>query len=283
MTTTILVTGGSGSIGREIVAALAAHAEARVLVGSRDPRRGTVELDLGRPETIGPALAGVDKIAVVSPLAPDMVRQMGNLAAAARGAQVRHIVRSSLIGVDEPDPITEAEWHAAADEAIRASGIPCTFLRPTAYFQNFLNAATTRSIREQGLVRQPLDGSRVSYVDTRDLGAVAARVLLAPGDEHHGRAYVLTGGEAYAMDQVAEAFTEALGKPVRYAAVEPAAFRGGLLGAGVPEVITDAILGWFAYCRAGRADRVSEDVESLLGRKPIGLAAFVRDHADRFR
>jgi uncharacterized protein YbjT (DUF2867 family) len=294
-TTTILVTGGTGSIGGEIVAALAPHAEARVIVGTRDPKRleeqrragapavGAVALDLARPETIGPALEGVDKLAIVNALSPEMADQTRNLVEAARRSGVRHIVRFSLIGADEPDRITEAVWHADADEAVRASGIPFTILQPTAYFQNFVKFKNADTVREQGALHAPMAQSRVSNIDTRDLGAVAARVLLTPGGEHHGRSYTLTGGELSTMDEVARAIGQALGKPVRYVPVEPAQYREGMLRSGIPEVIADAILGWFEYCRAGRADRVTPDVERLLGRTPIGLEAFARDHVALFR
>lgn len=294
MTTTILVSGATGTIGREIVTALAAHEEARVLAGARDPGRAAeqlrhlpnvraVELDLDRPETVATALTGVDKLAVVSPMTPAMAQQMSVLVAAARRAGVGHIVRSSLMGVDEPDPIVEADWHAAADAAVRQSGIPFTLLRPTQYFQNWLNFGNRERVSQQGAMFLPLGQSRVSSIDARDIGACAARVLLTPGTEHHGRAYVLTGGESLTMDEVVQAMSQALGKTVRYVPVEEAQYRQGMLGAGIPEVIADAILGWFAYCRAGRADRVEPAVERLLGRKPIGLREFVRDHADRWR
>jgi len=293
-TTTILVTGATGTIGREIVFALAAHQEARVLAGSRDPEQAAkqfqhlgnvrpVALDLERADTIPAALAGVDKIAIVSPLAPSISQQMHRLVAAARSAGIQHLVRSSLIGTDEPDLITEAQWHAEADAAVRASGIPFTILQPTQYFQNLVNFGHDRTVREQGAIYLPLGESRVSNVDTRDIGAVAARVLLTPGSEHHGRSYALTGGESIGMDEVAQAIGQALGKPVRYVPLEEDQYRQGMLGAGVPAVIVEAILGWFAYCRAGRADRVTPDVERLLGRKPIALGEFVRDHVDRYR
>jgi uncharacterized protein YbjT (DUF2867 family) len=294
MTTTILVSGASGNIGREILAALAANSEARVLAGARDPRRAAeqlrhlpgvraVELDLDRPETVAAALTGVDKLAVVNAMTPGMAQQTSVLVAAARQAGVGHIVRSSLMGVDEPNPIVEAVWHGEADAAVRESGIPFTILRPTQYFQNWLNFGNLDSVRDQGVLYLPLGQSRVSSIDTRDIGACAARVLLTPGAEHHGRAYVLTGGESAAMDEVVQAMSQALGKPVRYVPVEEAQYRQGMLGAGMPELIADAILGWFAYCRAGRANRVEPGVERLLGRKPIGLREFVRDHADRWR
>ncbi len=294
MSNTILVVGATGSIGSQIVEELAAHPEARVVVGTRDPRRAAeqfahlptvrpVELDFDRADTLRLAVQGVDKLALVSLLSPLMGQQTRELLAAARDTAVRHVVRSSLLGVDEPDPIDEAKWHGEADAAVRQSGIPFTILRPTQYFQNFINFSNPASVREQGMLFLPLGDSRVSNIDTRDIGAVAATVLLAPGHEHEGRTYLLTGGAANTMDEVARAIGQALGKTVQYVAVEPAAYRQGMLSAGIPELIVDAILGWFAYCRAGRADRIEPDTERLLGRKPRSLEQFVHDHVARYR
>jgi NAD(P)H dehydrogenase (quinone) len=85
------------------------------------------------------------------------------------------------------------------------------------------------------------------------------------------------------MAEVAQALGEALGKPVRYVSVEPEKFRQNLLGAGLPPIIVEAIAGWFAYCRAGKAERVTGDAERLLGHKPRTLRQFVQDHASRWR
>lgn len=63
----------------------------------------------------------------------------------------------------------------------------------------------------------------------------------------------------------------------------PARYRQGLLGAGVPEVIADGILGWFDYCCAGRADRIEPDLRRLLGRDALSLEQFVEDHVAHYR
>jgi uncharacterized protein YbjT (DUF2867 family) len=291
---TVLVIGATGNIGKEIVAGLARSGEARVVVGSRDAAKASaqfqgssgvhaVALDADRAETLLPALQGVDTVIQVNPMSPAMATQARNLAAAARQAGVRHLVRSSLIGAGEPDPIVEAVWHGDADKAIADSGIPFTVLRPNQYFQNFLSPRNSQTIRTQGTVNMPLGTSRVSNIDTRDIAEIAVRVALAPGTGHHGKAYVLTGAEAMTMDQVAGAMGEALGKPVRYVPVEPEKFLQALLSNGVPQVIAEAIQGWFAYCRAGRAERVTEDAERLLGRRPRSLRDFVNDHVSHWR
>ena len=291
---TVLVIGATGNIGKEIVSALSRRGGCEVLAAARDARKAeaqlqalshvrAVELDMERPETLPRALAGVDTLVQVSPLSPQMGAQTQRLVAAAKQAGVTRAVRCSLMGVGEPDPIAEATWHAQADQAIQDSGLRFTFLRPNQYFQNFIGPRAINTVRSQGTLSLPLADSRVSNIDTRDLGEVAAQVVLDRTGAHDGKAYTLTGGEAHTMAQLADALGAALGKPVQYVAVAEEQFRQGLLGAGVPTVITDAILGWFSYCRAGRAERVSADTERLLGRKPRALADFVRDHAHLYR
>ncbi|HYH98928.1 SDR family oxidoreductase [Hyalangium sp.] len=288
---TILVVGATGNIGKEIVAQLARAGGVNVVAASRDVARAkeqfpgvrVIELDPDRPDTLPPALQGVDTVIQVNPMSPVMAQQARSLAQAARQAGVKHLVRSSLMGVGEPDLISEAVWHAEADQAIADSGIPFTLLRPNQYFQNFISARNNQTIRSQGFIALPLGTSRVSNIDTRDIAESAARVALSLGTEHHGKAYVLTGAEASTMEEVAKVMGDAIGKPVRYVAVEPEKFQQGLLGAGLPPVIVDAIQGWFAYCRAGKAERVTKDAEQLLGRKPRTLRQFVQDHVGLWR
>jgi uncharacterized protein YbjT (DUF2867 family) len=202
---------------------------------------------------------------------------------AAVRAGVRRIVRCSVLGADTPDELVEGAWHNAGDEAVRRSGIAYTILRPNQYFQNFSNGRAAQTVRDQGALYLPLENCAVSNIDTRDIAAIAAEVALAPGDEHHGREYDLTGGSAQTMAEVAAALGEALGKPVQYVAVPEAPVRESLLGAGLPPAVADAILGWFAYCRAGKAARVTDDARRLLGREPIGVQQFARDHVGSYQ
>jgi uncharacterized protein YbjT (DUF2867 family) len=292
---TVLVIGATGTIGKQIVSVLARRGDVNVVAGSREVARAqeqlsqdsravrVVALDPDRPDTLPQALQGVDTVIQVNPMSPAMGQQVRNVVLAARKAGVKHLVRSSLMGVGEPEPITEALWHGEADQAVAESGIPFTLLRPNQYFQNFINARAVQTVRGQGTLYMPLGESRVSNIDTRDIAEIAAQVALAPGTEHHGKAYVLTGPEACTMGELAQAIGEALGKPVSYVAVEPEKFRQNMLGAGVPALIVDAVLGWFAYCRAGRAERVVADAERILGRKPRSLRQFVQDHAGSWR
>jgi hypothetical protein len=85
------------------------------------------------------------------------------------------------------------------------------------------------------------------------------------------------------MHDLAAAIGKAIGKPVRYVPVTEEQTRPGMLGAGLPGVIVEAILGWFAYCRADKASRVLPDAERLLGKKPRTVRQFAQDHAHYFK
>jgi uncharacterized protein YbjT (DUF2867 family) len=286
---TILVTGATGNIGREIVHELARREGARVLVGSRNVEKGSeqfgsianvrpVELNLDKPDGLPGILEGVDKVVQVSPFSPAMVQQTQALADAAKRAGIKHIVRSSLIGASEPSPIQEGIWHDGADRALKASGVPFTILKPNQYFQNFISPRNQQTVKAQGALYLPLGDARISNIDTRDLAAAAANVVFDESGEHLGKEYTLTGGEALTMHEVAQAIGEALGKPVKYVAVSEEQAGEGMSKAGLPQWLVQAILEWFGYCRAGRAERVYDDAKRLLGREPRTAQEFARDY-----
>lgn len=290
----VLVFGATGNIGREVVQALAQHRDVKVLLGSRDPAKARaalselpqvepVRLDVGAPATLDAALEGVDRLVIVNPLSPNMAQDTAQLIAAAKRAGVQQVVRFSLLGAGESEPIDEARWHHAADEVVRESGIPWVILKPNQYLQNFVNFGTDHTVRTQGAIYLPYADAQVSNIDTRDLGEIAARIVTGDPATHAGREYVLTGGAAHTMTQLADELSAVLGKPVRYIAVPEEPVRQGLTQAGMPATIVEAILGWFAFCRDGRAARVDPAAASLLGRPPRSYADFARDYAQRYR
>jgi len=291
---TVLVIGATGTIGSEIVRALAAQTPAKLRITTRDVERARagfaslaqiepVMLDWQRPQTLEAALDGVSRVAMVNPLGPDMAAQAAALVEAAHRAGISLLVRFSVLGAGEPDPIEEARWHDAADEIVRRSRLSWVILKSNQYFQNFVNAGTVRSVRDEGAIYLPYAESRVTNIDTRDLGEIAARVLLADPSAHAGREYVLTGRVAQSMDEIAAAIGAALDKPVRYIAVSDEMARQGMTRAGLPPVAVEAILGWFAFCRAGRAARIEPAAAALLQRSPRDAADFARDYAPRYR
>jgi uncharacterized protein YbjT (DUF2867 family) len=122
--------------------------------------------------------------------------------------------------------------------------------------------------------------SRTSYIDLRDVAAVAARVLTSPG--HQRKAYALTGPEALSGDEVAERLSAATGRQVGYVDVGPVTFRRALAGAGLPGWLVDRLIELNIMMAAGHAGGVTDDVATLIGRPPRTFEQFAADHRAAF-
>jgi uncharacterized protein YbjT (DUF2867 family) len=276
---TILVTGGRGAVARALVDELLA-AGAPVRVGSRDPQTArvppgvrVVPVDLARPETAGDALDGVRAVFLYAEPAG-----LDAFLAAAVAAKVERVVLLSSSSVDHDGrPTAIARMHIAAEEAIVASGLPWTFVRPGAFATNAL--AWSSAIRVEGVVRDAYPGSYVAPVHERDMAAVSAVALLRSG--HEGAAYTLTGPETFTRRRQIEVIGEVLGLPLRFEEITGAQLRERSLAGGVPAGIIDALLHYLAESD-GRPVAVSDAVAALTGRPARTFASWVADHADAF-
>ena len=210
---------------------------------------------------------------LVGPVAPNLVELESNATEEIRRAGVHHLVKLSAMGTRAA---TFPRQHAASEDHIRQTGVPWTFLRPNGFMQNMViyNAATVRG--QNAFYGSTGDGS-VSHVDMRDVAALAVRVLTEDG--HAGRTYTLTGPEALSNSRIAEILSAVLGRSIRYVNLSPDEMKQALLGAGTPEWNANGILDLEALYRAGGASAVSEDVELVLGRRPIAYEQFARDYA----
>jgi uncharacterized protein YbjT (DUF2867 family) len=272
----ILVTGATGTIGREVVAELRRlGAPFRVAVRSPEkaPGEQAVTFDFSRPETFGPALRGMETIFLLSP--PGQNELEAPVIEAAKPAGVRRIVRLSVWGA-EKEAFVFSLPHRAMEKRVEASGAAWTFLRPNGFMQNYLNMHA-ESIRTRGEFVLPAGDSRHSIIDARDVGAVAARLLTETG--HAGRAYSLTGPEPLSNGQIAEKIGRALGKPVRYVDMPEAEYRKRMLGFGLPEPFVDGFIDLQRYYRTGAGEPVTGEVERILGRPPVSFDRFARDNA----
>jgi uncharacterized protein YbjT (DUF2867 family) len=283
----ILITGSSGNVGSALLGELragghparAAYRSPDRTAGESGAGREAVTLDLSRPRTLPPALEDVDAIFLLAPSGPGQPRQESDLIEAARAARVSRIVKLSAWRAGEGlTPI--ARWHKAGEEALRSSGLAWTLLRPNFYMQNFVrqNSAT---IRETRSFAQPASGAAISFVDTRDIARVAARVLTSPG--HDGKSYEITGPEALTYEQAAGVFSGVLGESVRFEGLPEAEARADMLRSGLPPGYADVLIEVSRAYRDGGAERVTSAVSDLTGRAPVSLAQFVRDNLPAFR
>ena len=280
----ILITGASGNVGREVVKqALAVGIKIRATfhtpaVAARAPAglEGVV-MDYAKPETIRPALQGVEKIFLVGPPVRDLPALEANFVKEVRAAGRQHIVKLSAFG---GRGATFSSGHRDSEENIEASGLPYTFLRPNAFMQNLVNY-DAGTIGSKNAFYGCQGNGAVSIVDIRDIAAVAVIVLAATG--HEGKSYALTGGEALTNEQVAEKISAVAGRKIGYVDLPAAELKKGMLSAGTPEWSANALIDVQRFYREGKASLVTDDVERLTGRRPIAFDRFARDYSFAFR
>ncbi|MFC7044185.1 SDR family oxidoreductase [Halobacteriaceae archaeon GCM10025711] len=279
----VLVTGATGTVGSPLVARLL-DAPVAVRVATRTPAAARdrfgdaaeyVEFDLDRPETWGCALDGVDRLFLLIPPVAG-VTPVREFADAADRVGVRHVAYLSIIGAEKLPVLP----HRRVEKHLARTGMAHTFLRASYFMQN-LSEVHRPEVVERDEVFVPAGDGTLSFVDARDVAAVAAAVLIEPG--HEGRAYDLTGPAALDFATVADVFTDVLGRRITYANPSRLAFARHVYRRGVPASLVAFMVLEYSVVRLGRSGRTTDDVESVLGRPPRSLRQFVRDHAETFQ
>lgn len=282
----ILVTGATGSVGRELLKVLSG-VDVTVVGGTTTLAKAAglerlgVEpsvVDFSDCSSLAAAMRDVNSVFLLMPLAETMGAWGANVLAVARAAGVHHIVRSSATGADVNVPFRLGRAHGMVDQLIIESGIPYTILRMSPFMQEYL-LSHGQGIRERGAIELPQGDGRVSLVDARDVARSAARVLTDPGP-HWNRAYDLTGPEALSNEDVARTISRVTGRAIEYVSPEDDDVRREMLDAGRSEWDVDAILSLHRHVRAGKAAGVTRHVEEITGVKPTTFAQFAAEHAD---
>jgi uncharacterized protein YbjT (DUF2867 family) len=197
---------------------------------------------------------------------------------AARAAGVDRMVKLSGPRPASGSPIPFERWHAQIERHLIDSGIPWVLLRPCTYMTNLLMHAD--AVRHTGRLMAPAGSAEIAFVDPRDVAASAAAALAEGG--HEGSAYALTGSEAITFERIAGDLSAATGRPIAYVDVPEPDARQGMVAAGLPEPVADAIIAIFAVQRTGAMARTSDTVLTLTGREPRSFARFAHEHAEVF-
>lgn len=273
----ILVTGATGSVGREVVRLL--HKDGlKVRALSRNPDKANfpggvegVAGDLLRPETLQAALEGVEKVFWMLPLAADFM-----FPRIARDSGVRHIVLLSAATVEVGAENAIARLHLNAEQAVLDSGAAWTFLRPNGFMTDAFRWKD--SIRSEGGVRVPFGDLGIPVIDSRDTAAVAAKALSADG--HQGKIYTLTGPESLTRRQQVRILGEVLGRDIGFESIPDDMAHEQLLRQ-MPAEIVDAL---FDLSKQGQKfSAVLPTVEEVTGRAPRSFKQWAIDHSEAFR
>jgi len=282
----ILVTGGTGVIGSELLRLLSkAGIPARALVRNPDkaqklPGITLVVGDLSRPETLNAAFKGVEKLFLLTHYYEDMVELQHNAIVAARAAGVTHVVKVSAFAATPHSRAPIGRWHYQVEHQLQESGMGWTMLRPHHFMMNLIAQASY--VINDGAIYSPSGDGKIPYVDPRDVAAVAFVTLTQPG--HLGKIYVVTGSEAISYRQASEIIGNVIGKKLRFVDETPEQARARRIREGVPPAVIESILAIGAYQRAGgKTVTITNTIAELTGKPPRTVAEFVRENASVFR
>lgn len=274
----VLVVGAKSKVGAELVRMLEAESIG-VAAATRSPKADNeVMFDYDEPAEWRAALSGVDRAFVIArPGDPEADKVLLPFFDNLRQEGVQRVVFMTAMGVDadEEIPLRKAERY------LEGLGLSHTFLRPNWFNQNFNLGFLHDSIVKMGGIFVPAEDAKVSFVDVRDIAAVAMKALTEDG--HGGKGYTLTGPEALSHGEVASILSEVAGREIKYVSVAESDARGALAQAGWQESQIDFMMNLFAVIRQGYAAPVSPDVRAALGRDPIRFRDFAREFADAWK
>lgn len=275
----ILVMGAMGNVGTEVVRSLA---EKSIPIRAADlfPEkvrerfgRGVeaVRFDFSDPATFADTFNGIRKVFVMRPpQISNIKRDMVPALQAAKSAGVKHMVFLSLIGIENNKVVP----HYKVEQWILTSGLDYTFLRCSFFMQN-LNTTHLAEIRDRDEIFIPVGNAKTSFLDVRDIGAVAALALTENG--HAKKAYDLTGSEALDYYKVAEMFSEVLGRKITYQ--NPSSMQFFRRQTQNNKLMFALVTTWlYDNTRKGMAETVTGEVKRLLGKDPILMRNYIEDY-----
>jgi NAD(P)H dehydrogenase (quinone) len=280
----------------------AADTPVRALV-RRDDERATrlrrlgaevVVADLTQPDQVVPVLEGCRRAYFGAyfgmGVSPSYLEATLVVAAAAReigGFEL--LVNMSQMTVSQMDlrHMTESlqqRLHWSCEQALNWSGLPVVHLRPTVFQQNFLFWSwAAESIEKSGAICLPFGHGRTSPVAAADVAEVAAEILRHPS-VYAGRVIELSGPRSIDLYGLAEEYTAALGRPVRYVEVPLDVWRDDeLRKRGLPDHVYSHFLTVAKLHAADRYNRLTDTVETILHRPATSLETTLERERSTFR
>ncbi len=294
----ILVTGAAGdvgAIGRHLTALLLAKGhKVRALVRREDERAETlrqlgaevVQGDLTSLTDMHRVIAGVKSVCFSMSVTANYLEASVNVAAVARHHGVEAFVNMSQMSVSsmsitESSDSAQHRLHWLAEQTLEWSGLPVVNVRPTAFMEGFFELLSATGVQASDELILPFGTSKTSPISAVDVAKAVAVILDDPAP-HIGQVYELSGPESADVEHYAHAFSEALGRTIRYRDVPVQVWADKLRELGVPEHLLGHLVVLAEWHRLGRFDRMTDDHVKLTGEKPMTMVDFVRLNAAKF-
>jgi uncharacterized protein YbjT (DUF2867 family) len=280
---TYLITGATGEVGSGVVRQLLErNIRPRVLVRSEEKARSLfgdrVDVcvgDLAAPDSMRGAIQGADTVFVVN-VGPAIPERDKAAAMICKELGVRKIIKLSSLDVEHGLAI--GAWHEKGEAAIRATGIPFTFVRPTGFMSNLL--AWAHSIRTESIVRSSTADGRRPFIHSEDIASVCLSAIL--NHEYSREAFPITGPESLTFREVTAIISEAIGRPLLYQVISDEEARERYSRISGSQEETEAHVALWRAIRDGRLAATTDGVERILGRKPIALRQWASENVGSF-
>ncbi|HWI21678.1 MAG TPA: SDR family oxidoreductase [Baekduia sp.] len=284
--TKIAVTGANGQLGRLTVKALVERGvdPSRVFALTRDPSQvedlaalgvQVREADFDRADTLGPALAGIDNVLLVSTLADNRVEQHRALIEAAKDSEVKLVAYTSILDAKDCGMLLAAD-HVATEDLLAGSGVDYVILRNGWYSENY-TAGLADAAEKGALVAAADEGGKTSVAARKDYAEAAAVVLATPG--HQNKIYELGGDESVSLPEIAATFSAVLGRDIPYNRVSPDELVASYVAMGFPEHMAHVFADAEQATGRGVVATDSGDLSRLIGRPTTPFEETVREAA----
>ena len=284
----ILVTGGTGKVGSEVIKALVKrNVSVRALVRKQDASTAMpegIEVSLGDlldPVAVRKALDGVDKLYLLNAVVPDELTQGLIAYDLARKLKLKQIVYHSVFKVEEFKDVPHFAAKLALESALHEFNLPFTIIRPNYFFQN--DVSLKDALMQAGIYPMPLGTPGVSAVDTRDIAEAAAIALTSDG--HLGRTYNLNGPEILSGKKIASIWSGLLGKEIRYPGEDLDSFEEQTRKSAPSWSAFDIRMMFQGYLERGfvAEDGDIEILTNLLGHPPRRYEDFAKETVEAWR
>ena len=283
----ILITGATGKTGSATAKSLGEKGETfRALIRNEEKKERLESLggevvigSIENTEVVNQSMQGVKTVLVLLPNSESQLALEKQLVDSAKQAGVERIVKMSSIEAtpDATSPIPKL--HLESEEYIKQSGLAWTMIKPNFYMQNLLASAGT--IKEQGKIFLPMGDGKTGMIDTTDVGKVLAKVLSEDG--HESMNHEITGPEILSFYEVAEIFSQVLGKQVDYVDVPMDAYKETLGQFLTNQWHLDAVIDLFKGIAEGGIEDKTDTFNELMGETPKSLSQFLAENSFIFK
>ncbi len=273
----ILITGATGNIGREIIEYFNYTTDNKVFAAVQDVQKNSftkpvklIAFDFYDLKIVAAAIKDIDIIFLLRPpQIADVENVFKPLIELFINVGIKHIVFLSVQGAENLPIIP----HYKIEKLLRESGIPYTLIRPGYFMQNL--KTTLRNDIERGEIYLPSKKAKFNWVDAADIGRAIATILETPKN-HRNKAYVITGHEQLAFEEVAEMLTRVTGKPMRFRSPWLPSFFLKKLRNGERISMVFVLMMLHFMPRFAKPPPLSDDYETLTGRQPGTLEEFIK-------